>query len=746
MRMRPVQRTLLLLLALTLVVTIAAGCPRSTPANTGPGSGAALPPLPELISHSELRPITAVTVMSQWLYAGTPHGLLRFHRKTGAHQRLTKANGLSGNRVYAVAADSTSGLWVATDGGLSRQHNGKWSLHNISPRIGQPTSAMVVSKGGVWLGGTRGLGLFTGRGWRFYLPGAQVSYMLEDLVTGGVWVGTKGEGIYQFLKGTFVSHSPAKGQPIRTVRSMSYTPDGGLMAVGQTKEGVDLLAFYDGRYWISYTPTPAGRINWVQQVDKDILLSYGNYLLSVKRAQAATRRPGHKVEELPQGPIELKGEISSEAPSGYPSPRFYTVPSGRWLPPDPTVMVGYSRQLLIGTKDVGVVLYDGVTSSWFRTNDLLGNNGRLRMACDASGCYMPGKEGQAYRFKDKGFEAIRVSADSGSRVQAFVNDLKGQVIALHTPASGNTIVVSRLLPGGKFARLYEVKGSIPSGRVELRFARVDPRGQIWAGLWYVEASGDRTPWGLAVLRPPPPTPTPAAAPASQPAGAAAPGSQPAPPKPMAKPAAPPPTKPPAKAPPAQPGAAPVMAAPGPNVLPETDLELPRLYHRSTLLPDEDRPQGSLALPDDIRDVYFDYTTTWLATGLGVCRVKGTEVTLFTENDGLASEIVYGVVRAPGGDIYVASYSGVGRYFKKKWYFSMDEPLDSSARAFAKQGLNTLWVGTFRGVVRVRDKEVRVFNESVGLVSNTVTDLHLDLRRGRLWVLTDKGLSVMKLPK
>lgn len=692
------------------------GCPHNNNPSSARG-GSPLPPLPKLHSFSEIRPLTSVAAHSGYVWAGTPWGLLRFDRKTGNHTRLTKKDGLPGNRVYGVTGDTTSGLWVSTNAGLAQLRGGQWTVHKLSPRIGQPTSALAVTGNHVWVGGIRGLGRFTGGAWKIFLPGARVSYMLEDLVTGGVWVGTAGEGVYHFKNDKFVSHSSSRGQDIRNVRAMTYTPDGGLVVVGQAKDRRERLTFYDGRFWASFAVAPQARLNWVQQVDRDVLLSYGNYLLALRRMKIQVKRPGIKLEAQPEGPVVLTGTLSSEAPSGYPVPRFYTEPTGRWLPPNPTAVVGYSSRLLIATRNIGAVEYNGRRFTWYRTNDLLGSAGRLKMACSGGTCYLPGN-GRAFRYSSNGFETISVGPDSGSTIHGFVNDLTGGVVALHSPAGGKTIVVSRLV-GKRFMRLYEVKGSIPAGEVEVRFIRMDPQGQIWVGIWYQEPNGDRSPWGVAVMRPPP-----FKAPA-------APGSQPVVDAPLV-------SKSPAGADPAG-----KVARKQPLAkLREVDVEPPRMYHRSTLLPDEQRAKGSLALPDDIRDVYFDGPTTWLATGLGVCRVRGNEVTLYTENDGLASELVYGLVRAPDNSIMVATYSGVGRYTNKKWYFNMDEPLDSAAFCFIKKG-HTLWIGTTRGMVRIKEGKIRIYNETVGLVSNRVVDMFLEDGK-RLWVLTDKGVSVMSL--
>jgi ligand-binding sensor domain-containing protein len=116
---------------------------------------------------------------------------------------------------------------------------------------------------------------------------------------------------------------------------------------------------------------------------------------------------------------------------------------------------------------------------------------------------------------------------------------------------------------------------------------------------------------------------------------------------------------------------------------------------------------------------------------------------FTENEGLASELTYGVGRSPAGEVLVATYGGLGRLTSRGWYFDQDEPLDASTRAIVVRG-QTLWAATSRGVVRKGPDGVRVFNEAMGLAGNMVTDLYFEGDR-RIWVLTNQGLSVGKLP-
>jgi hypothetical protein len=166
-----------------------------------------------------------------------------------------------------------------------------------------------------------------------------------------------------------------------------------------------------------------------------------------------------------------------------------------------------------------------------------------------------------------------------------------------------------------------------------------------------------------------------------------------------------------------------------------------MYHRSTLMPGEKRPKGSLALPDDIRDIQFFGGYAWLATGAGACRVKGNQVLLYSENEGLESEIIHRFAFMPNGEILAATHAGIGRFDGKAWRFDYDEPLRQTTRALLLER-GVLWVGTSRGLVRRNDKnETRLIDTTEGLVGNVIKDLKKD-PFGRLWVLTDQGLSIV----
>jgi hypothetical protein len=645
-----------------LALAFFTACPstRTEPPRHAQPAGGSL----EVQSFSESQPYTSLTVLGDHLWAGTPSGLIRFELKSGQSVRVTREQGLPGNHVQALSGHPDSGLWVATDGGISRFRDGAWTNIPAAPGT-KAVAAMVATSDGVWAGGPEGLACLRGGAWKRHLPGGHVSVMHAAFTGDDVWVGTEGEGIYEGHGDTLTSHSQKVGQPLRAVKSLAFTREGGLVAVGKDDRQQHALAFYDGRYWTSISVNPPGHLYWAERVGDEVLLAYNDWILALRRLPADAEAPKPAPDR-----VTLTSTRSPVAPSSVPFPRFVTRRVERWLPVDPTVVLGHGSQVFIGTRTAGAAAFDGKRVTWYRTRDLIGVGDKLRVGCQAgAGCFLVGN-GRVLRLGPEGFAPVSVDADAGVRTQHIIESSSG-LVALSTTPDGQSIVVSRLA-GTQWSRASQSKLTFPEGRLEVRFARVAADGAIWTGLSYVDRDGVSHPWGVAIL-----------------------------------------------------GA---------------DGKV--LYHRSTLLPTEDRAAGSLALPDDIRDVLFAGAETWFATSTGICRVRGTKVDLYTENEGLESEIVYVLTRGPSGHLYAASHGGVGHFDGKWWRFDLGPALAKPTRALVPRG-DQLWAATDAGLVGWSAKSARVIDSRQGLASDRVLDLYLEADR-RMWILTDGGLSIITL--
>ncbi len=72
-------------------------------------------------AYTSMKHIEKVLLDSSSLWAATRGGVLRYDRLRGEYDRLTRIDGLAGNRVLSLAADDEGNLWFGSDGhGLSR--------------------------------------------------------------------------------------------------------------------------------------------------------------------------------------------------------------------------------------------------------------------------------------------------------------------------------------------------------------------------------------------------------------------------------------------------------------------------------------------------------------------------------------------------------------------------------------------------------------------------------------------------
>ncbi len=163
------------------------------------------------------------------------------------------------------------------------------------------------------------------------------------------------------------------------------------------------------------------------------------------------------------------------------------------------------------------------------------------------------------------------------------------------------------------------------------------------------------------------------------------------------------------------------------------------YHRAS----RDRKavkRGVLPIPVDLNDVCFmEDDEVWLASTEGAARVRGTKVTVLTEENGLKSEYLRGISCSAGGMVYVASGDGVGAYDGEVWRYPA--ALRGAVNDLQLARDNRLWLATDRGVAVFDGARVRRLDVRRGLLDNKVQDLVID-HLGRVWVRSAQGLTVV----
>ena len=132
-----------------------------------------------------------------------------------------------------------------------------------------------------------------------------------------------------------------------------------------------------------------------------------------------------------------------------------------------------------------------------------------------------------------------------------------------------------------------------------------------------------------------------------------------------------------------------------------------------------------------------------SSDLGVYRLGKDKSVLYTENEGLVSEITYDVVHTRRGETWVATGSGVGRLDGEAWVFDAKSGgiPRKAFRALAVTEGGELWAGGAAGAWHRSGSEwVKLEPSRSGLPDAEILDIVVD-RRGRLWFLTATGLSL-----
>ncbi len=163
------------------------------------------------------------------------------------------------------------------------------------------------------------------------------------------------------------------------------------------------------------------------------------------------------------------------------------------------------------------------------------------------------------------------------------------------------------------------------------------------------------------------------------------------------------------------------------------------YHRATMDAAE-LERGVLPIPVNSIDVSFAGAETWLATSEGAAAVRDDgSVELYTEVDGLRSELLRGVAVNPGGMVFVATRAGVGVYDGHEWRFPRSLRYSVRALEFTEDG--RLWMATDRGLAAYDGDRVRRLDARRGLLEDELRDLAVD-RFGRVWVRGRESLTVL----
>jgi ligand-binding sensor domain-containing protein len=171
-----------------------------------------------------------------------------------------------------------------------------------------------------------------------------------------------------------------------------------------------------------------------------------------------------------------------------------------------------------------------------------------------------------------------------------------------------------------------------------------------------------------------------------------------------------------------------------------DLELGVVAYHHASDDAGEQARGVLSIPIGVSAIDFvSEDEAWLATSQGAARVVGKKVTVWSEAEGLKSEILRGVVCSAGGMVYVAGGGGIATFDGERWRYprALTHPVNDIE--IGPDG--RLWLATERGLAVYDGARVRRLDARRGLIEDRVLDVATD-QFGRVWFRGAQSIGIV----
>lgn len=155
-------------------------------------------------------------------------------------------------------------------------------------------------------------------------------------------------------------------------------------------------------------------------------------------------------------------------------------------------------------------------------------------------------------------------------------------------------------------------------------------------------------------------------------------------------------------------------------------------------------QGALGLTSELSGATFSGGQVFIGSRGGVIRIaKDQSIKVFTENEGLKSEIIRDITTGPRGHVYAATSSGLGVYDGQVWRFhDGSDARTGKVNTVLHAPGGAIWFGGPTGLHRLHKGQLTSFDEVDGLLTNEVISIAIDPSR-RIWAVHKNGLSIVK---
>jgi hypothetical protein len=687
-------------LAVTALAAMTFAACQSAPhgaAGASAGSVSAAAPGVTVTERAETGPITAIAARGSELYAGTSRGLRRWDVASDEYETLGAEVGLPGHGVTALAFDGGGEIWVAGDAGVgrlvrSKGESAKESYQSFGGLAGITALAPTEDGRGAWAGGSDGLFRSDGKSWTPIgeLRGVTVTSLELDRDGRAAWAGTRALGLFR-VDGDHAREVPLgeDAAGLEVVGTAVTTVGTRVVGARDARSEAAHLVFLEEGEPQAFRAQPEVRMVRVVDTGKDAVLVAG--AAGAERAYSLQLlRAG---EPPPPGGLRFVS-VKKGTPSARARDRWAAVPLDEVPPPGVTVAAGSDGALYYGTERRGVARGAKHAPAFLSGAELVGDAERLTVACAArERCFVVTDGPRPWVTDGDVYRATRAGEADDGAVLAVVSDRAGTIYALSTEPKFTGLVISRLAEAVVVGAAQAAVGDTwkTFERVPLKMPVEGPPGVSFASV-----SPTGTLWvGVRAH---------------------------------------------------------VASAEGePQDVSAGAVEIDLASHHATqhrALKEGEQPSPDmLPLPAALTGVFFDDGAVWFSSLSGVSRWQQGDLRTWGENEGLASELVHAVGKAPGDAIWAATSEGVARLDGKIWRaLSGAEEAIVACRGLARDATDAMWIATAKGLRRVPAADAKAGGR-IGdvVVTGDEKDVRMD-RFGRLWVLSNASIALVDLSR
>jgi hypothetical protein len=631
--------------------------------------------------RAEAGPIAAIAFKPPFLWASGSAGLRRFDVTSGEYESVGEPNDARTRAVTAIAIDDDGGAWTAGAMGIGRWVAAGDDLRYEPKGTPGPVNVLVARR---------------------------------PVATEGIWAGGPG-GLYRYDGRIFPSIDGIREVP---VSSIVLDDDGKSAWVGTFKHGV---YHAEGDH---AAPVPGGEailldaVLGIAKTSAGTRVAAGNangearlYALTMAGVEGFHAAPGPVVVALVDrgGDARGGGAVLIAGPPGKPqaytlralgpteplppgslkfsslvrerAARWAAIPAADKLPPETTMGAGAGGDVFVGSVRMGVARAAPENPRYVVGSQLVGDAHRLYVACASPvRCFVVADGPRAWLTDGDRYQPTRLGEPEAATPLALATDAQGTVYAIAREAETDGLVITRLAPG--------VRAPVETDWQPLHKIALQLPPKTTPTVSFAAVSGANTLWlGLRV------------------AGAD--------------------------------GADSGYGA--------VEIELGNghaVQHRPHKAGEKVAPEA-LPLASSLTGILFDSGATYYASLAGVSRWQEGQLRTWSENDGLASELVHAIARGSDGAIWVATSGGLATFDGQNW-----RPLGTTGlvtRGLATDGKGRVWVATGKGL-RALPPGATAADADPGRVpivlAGEMRDVAAD-RFGRIWAMSATSIALVQ---